>query len=89
MALSISESEHFMTISDPTLAATLAALSTPQELRDPEGRVLGRYVPAIPGMSFPEIGLTDAELDAIANDPDGWVPASEVEARLQTLGRTL
>ena len=37
-----------MTISDPTFAASLAGISTPQELRDPSGRLLGRYVPATP-----------------------------------------
>ena len=74
-----------MTIVDATLAASLAALSTPQELRDPEGRLLGRYLPVTPGMSIPEGGLTDDELDAIATRPDGWVTAAEVEARLASL----
>ncbi len=74
-----------MTITDPTLANRLEALSVPQQLRGPDGRVLGRYVPAIPGMSIPETGLTDAELDAIVADPHGWVSAAEVETRLNAL----
>ena len=78
-----------MTITDPTLADCLKALSVPQQLRGPDGRVLGRYVPAIPGMSIPETGLTDAELDAIVADPHGWLSASEVEARLEALRSSL
>ncbi len=78
-----------MTITDPILADSLEALSVPQQLRGPDGRVLGRYVPAIPGMSIPETGLTDAELDAIVADSDGWIPAAEVEARLNALRSSL
>ncbi len=74
-----------MTITDPALAASLAALSTPQELLDPQGRVLGQYMPAVPGMMFPELGIPDAEIKAMLADPEGWVPAAEVEARLRSL----
>ena len=74
-----------MTITDPTLANRLGALSVPQQLRGLDGRVLGSYGPAIPGMSIPETGLTDAELDAIVADPHGWVSAAEVETRLNAL----
>ena len=75
-----------MTISDPAFAASLAGVSTPQELRSPDGRLLGRYVPATPNMSFPEVGLTDDELLRRLAEPDGWATAKEVSERLQSLG---
>ena len=74
-----------MTIQDPNLAASLAALSTPQPLHGPDGSFLGRYLPAVPGMSVPESGLTDAELLNILSEPDGWVSADEVTRRLRDL----
>ena len=36
-------------------------------------------------MMFPELGISDAEIKAMLADPKGWVPASEVEARLRSL----
>jgi hypothetical protein len=42
-------------------------------------------LPPVPGMRFPEIGLTDEELKRRAQDPTGWVTAAEVEARLEQL----
>jgi hypothetical protein len=74
-----------MIVSDPELAASLAHTSIPQELRAPDGRLLGRYVPATPHMSFPEVGLTDDELLRRLAEPDGWVTANEVRERLATL----
>jgi len=74
-----------MTIADPVLAASFQAILVPQQLLGPDGRVLGLFYPAIPGMSIPESGLTDAELDAIAAEPKCWVTAAEVEARLRSL----
>jgi hypothetical protein len=44
-----------------------------------------RALPPIPGMRFPELGLTDEELRRRAEDPTGWVTAAEVEARLDQL----
>lgn len=74
-----------LTISDPATAAALAGSSTPQQLLTPDGKPLGRYIPPVPGMAFPESGLTDDELHRRAADPDGWVTADEVEARLREL----
>lgn len=36
-------------------------------------------------MIFPEPGITDEEMDRRLNDPDGWVTAEEVNARLREL----
>jgi len=74
-----------MTITDPALAARLAAMTTPQELLDADGHLLGRHVPTVPGMRFPELGITDAEIATILADPFGWVPVTEVDARLRAL----
>ena len=67
-----------MTIVDPDLAASIKAILVPQQLLGPDGRVLGLFYPAIPGKSIPESGLTDAELDAVAAEPNCWVTAAEV-----------
>lgn len=77
-----------LTISDPATAAALAGSSTPQQLLDPTGKPLGRYIPPVPGMTFPESGLTDDELRRRADDPEGWVTAAEVEAQLAELKGT-
>lgn len=74
-----------LTISDPATAAALAGAVTPQQLLAPDGKPLGRYIPPVPGMTFPESGQTDDELRRRANDPDGWVIADEVNARLREL----
>ena len=74
-----------ITIHDEAVAAALAGTATPQELRGPDGRTLGRYVPAVPAMTCPEVGLTDDELRRRIDDPDGWVPADQVTARLRAL----
>jgi hypothetical protein len=74
-----------LTISDPSTVAALTGAAGTQELRTSDGRVLGRYIPAVPGMTFPESGLTDDELRRRAADPDGWVTAEAVEARLRSL----
>lgn len=74
-----------LTTSDPATAAALAGSNTPQQLLSPDGKPLGRYIPPVPGMTFPESGLTDDELRRRADDPEGWVSADEVEARLRGL----
>jgi hypothetical protein len=75
-----------LTITDPAAAATLAAATTADEVRGPDGRLLGRFIPAPrPGVSCPEVGLTDDELLRLASEPDGWVTADQVAARLREL----
>jgi hypothetical protein len=76
-----------ITITDEAAAAALATAKGPQELRGPDGRLLGQFMPAPrPGMRFPELGITDEELERIQNDPNTkWYTAEEVMARLREL----
>lgn len=74
-----------MIINDPKLAADLAAVSVPTELRGPDGAVLGRYVPKVDGMMFPELGITDEEIYARRRSESGWVSSDEVEALFERL----
>ena len=77
-----------LTITDPATLAALAAVTEPQlELRGPDGQLLGRYTPAPrPGVTFPELGLTDEELDRLENHPNAkWYTTDEVIARLHSL----
>jgi hypothetical protein len=74
-------------IRDEPTAAALAAATGLQEVRGPDGRVLGRFIPAPrPGLSYPEIGLSDAELMARLNNPNAkWYTPEEVMARLREI----
>jgi hypothetical protein len=75
-------------IHDPKAVELLAAATAPLELRAPDGRVLGQFVPVEPSkkMSFPEFGMTDEELKRRENDPNvRWYTADEVMARLREL----
>jgi hypothetical protein len=77
-----------VTISDETTALALARTVGPQvEVYGPDGRLLGRFTPAPrPGMMFPELGMTDAELDMLENDPNAkWFTTEDVSARLRSL----
>ena len=76
-----------VTIHDAATAATLAdTTGMDVEVRRPDGLLLGRFTPAPrPGRMFPEFGVTDEEMDRRLNDPDGWVTAEEVNARLREL----
>ena len=75
-----------VTISDSTTAAELRASTMPQDLFGLDGRLLGRFMPAVPGMRFPELGITDDEMDCRVNAPDSeWVTGEEVIARLRSL----
>jgi hypothetical protein len=77
-----------LTITDPATLAALVAATEPQvELRGPDGQLLGRYTPAPrPGMMFPELGMTDEELDRLESNPNAkWYTVDEVMARLRSL----
>jgi hypothetical protein len=74
-----------ITIRDEATAAALAATTEPHDVLGPDGRLLGRFTPADQTMTYPEIGLTDAELHRRLNEPTGWVSADEVMARLRQL----
>lgn len=69
-----------------TVLALGKATGSEVEIFGPDGRLLGRFTPAPrPGMTYPEFGMTDEEIDRLANDPNGWVSAADVEARLRQL----
>jgi len=76
-----------VTIHDAAAVAVLASTTgVDVEVRGPDGQLLGRFTPAPrPGMMFPEFGVTDEEMDRRLNDPEGWVSAEEVNARLREL----
>ena len=77
-----------LTIPDETIAATFAtATGFGVEVRGPDGQLLGRFTPSPrPGMSCPELGVTDEELLREVNDPDAtWVTAEVVNARMREL----
>lgn len=76
-------------IEDRQTANVLTAAVGPEEVRTVDGRLLGQFIPAAkPKMSFPEIGLTDEELERRVNDPNAkWHTTDEVMARLKELRR--
>lgn len=77
-----------VTIHDAAAVAALASTTGIEvEVRGPDGQLLGRFTPAPrPGMSFPELGITDEEMDRRLNDPNAkWVTGEEVMARLRSL----
>jgi hypothetical protein len=76
-------------ISDQTTVNQLTEALGIQEVHAPDGRVLGQFIPARrPGMSFPEFGITDVELDRQLNDPNmKWYTPEEVMERLREIDR--
>ena len=77
-----------VTIPDEKSSAILAAVTgVGIEVRGPDGQLLGRFTPAPrPGMSFPELGVTDEEMDREIADPNTkWVTGKEVNARVREL----
>jgi len=78
-------------IQDQQALDTFARATDPIELKAPDGRVLGQFVPVEPSkkMSFPEFGMTDEEIVRMDNDPNTkWYTAEEVMERLRQLRRT-
>ena len=76
-------------IRDEPTASALAKAADPQEVRGPDGRLLGRFFPiGKPGISYPELGLTDEELRQRLADPHAkWHTPEEVMARLREIDR--
>jgi hypothetical protein len=75
-------------IHDQKVVEVLATATSPLELRAPDGRLLGQFVPVESSkrMSFPEIGITDEELERRERDPNvRWFTADEVMERLRSL----
>ncbi|HEX4591258.1 MAG TPA: hypothetical protein VH120_15080, partial [Gemmataceae bacterium] len=60
-----------ITILDESTATALATASSPQEVVDPNGVLLGQFIPAsLPRVSFPGFGVTDDELERQLTDPN-------------------
>ena len=78
-----------ITVRDDEMLKALSGTIEPLEFRAPDGRLLGEFIPARrPGLSFPEFGLTDAELDRQLSDPNTkWHTPEEVMARLREIDR--
>ena len=75
-------------IQDEHAVAALTAAKTLVELQAPDGRLLGKFVPADPAtkVSFPEFGLTDEELELLESAPgQRWYTPEEVMERLRHL----
>jgi hypothetical protein len=75
-------------IRDEQAIETFATAREPFEVKAPDGRVLGQFVPVEPSkkMSFPEFEMTDEEIFREDNDPNmRWYTADEVMARLREL----
>jgi len=75
-------------IEDRRAIEAFAEATQPIELRSPDGRLLGQFVPVEPSkkMSFPEFGMTDEEIFRQDNDPNTkWYTADEVMERLRQL----
>jgi hypothetical protein len=76
-----------LTIHNPEDVAQLrTAVGALIEVHGPDGTLLGKFTPAPrPGMMYPELGVSDAELRRRADDSDGWVTSEVVEAKLREL----
>jgi len=74
-------------IADRDTAGLLQAATGPEAVRSADGGRLARLIPAPrPGMMFPELGISDEELERRENDPNArWFTAEEVKSRLNQL----
>ncbi|MBM3979367.1 MAG: hypothetical protein FJ304_03615 [Planctomycetes bacterium] len=78
-----------ITILDEPTATALAAVSAPQEVRGPNGVLLGQFIPAaLTNISFAEFGVTVEELERERRDPNTkWVSPEAVMERLREIDR--
>jgi hypothetical protein len=76
-------------IRDEPTAAALAKAADPQDVRGPDGKLIGRFIPVAKlTLSFPELDITDEELRQRMNDPNAkWHTPEEVMARLREIDR--
>ena len=71
---------------EPTVAA-LSAVTGPEEVRAPDGRLLGRFIPAAVAETYiPELDITVEEMERQRNDPNTvWYTPEQVMARLREI----
>lgn len=76
-------------IRDEAAIHELVTANEPQELRSPDGRLLGKFIPAdLEGDVFPEFGMKYSEMLREINDPaTKWHTPDEVMARLREIDR--
>jgi hypothetical protein len=74
-------------IRDEPTAAVLARTTDPQDVRGPDGKLIGRFIPVTKlTVSYPELEITDEELLQQVNDPNAiWHTPEEVMARLREI----
>lgn len=74
-----------VTIADPATLSALSAAFEGVELRSPDGRTLGRFVPSLE-TTLAAFGMTVEEHNRRRNAPASeWVTGDEVMARLRSL----
>jgi hypothetical protein len=73
---------------EPTVAA-LSAATAPEEVRAPDGRVLGKFIPAAALETYiPELDITVEEMERQRTDPNTkWYTPEEVMARLREIDK--
>ncbi len=78
-----------ITIRDDATIQALSISGSPQDVRSADGRLLGQFVPASAlTVSFPEFGVSDAELLRRLADPnEKRHTPEEVMERLREIGR--
>jgi hypothetical protein len=74
-------------IRDESTLTALTIASEAQDVHGPDGRLLGRFIPVPKAkMTYPELGMTDEELEERLNDPNAtWHTPEEVMARLREI----
>ncbi len=78
-----------ITIADESTANAFESASISQEVRGPNGAVLGQFIPAaLTNISFAEFGVTVEELQRQLHDPNAkWVSPEAVMERLREIDR--
>jgi len=75
-------------ITDEAIVESFRSASEPEIVESSTGQLLGRFVPLKGKMSIPEVGLTDEELIALADDPNAKrCSGEEVMERLREIDR--
>lgn len=78
-----------ITIADQSTANAFESASISQEVRGPNGMLLGQFIPAaLTNISFAEFGVTVEELERERRDPNTkWVSPEAVMERLREIDR--